>query len=152
MGCSSARHGGLVFASLVERSPRRQVARLWIFGRRSGIVHAEQRAVVQLGRTLEWGSRGRGFESRQPDGNCKRDVFYVYALKSQNPRRRYIGSCENLNERIRRHNSGHSKATRHGIPWTLLHSESFLTRREATTKERYYKTGRGRAELAKLEW
>src|SRR5262249_364613 len=25
------------------------------------------RAVVQLGRTLEWGSRGRGFESRRPD-------------------------------------------------------------------------------------
>jgi hypothetical protein len=25
------------------------------------------RAVVQLGRTLEWGSRGRGFKSRQPD-------------------------------------------------------------------------------------
>ena len=26
-----------------------------------------RRAVVQLGRTLEWGSRGRGFESRRPD-------------------------------------------------------------------------------------
>jgi hypothetical protein len=26
-----------------------------------------QRAVVQLGRTLEWGSRGRGFESRRPE-------------------------------------------------------------------------------------
>ena len=25
------------------------------------------RAVVQLGRTLEWGSRGRGFESRRPE-------------------------------------------------------------------------------------
>jgi hypothetical protein len=25
------------------------------------------RAVVQLGRTLEWGSRGRGFKSRQPE-------------------------------------------------------------------------------------
>jgi hypothetical protein len=32
----------------------------WIVGR-------SKRAVVQLGRTLEWGSRGRGFESRQPD-------------------------------------------------------------------------------------
>src|SRR4029077_303656 len=26
-----------------------------------------ERAVVQLGRTLEWGSRGRGFKSRQPE-------------------------------------------------------------------------------------
>ena len=29
--------------------------------------YSPHRAVVQLGRTLEWGSRGRGFESRRPD-------------------------------------------------------------------------------------
>jgi hypothetical protein len=29
--------------------------------------YSPQRAVVQLGRTLEWGSRGRGFESRRPE-------------------------------------------------------------------------------------
>src|SRR5215831_12872146 len=29
--------------------------------------YSPQRAVVQLGRTLEWGSRGRGFKSRQPE-------------------------------------------------------------------------------------
>jgi len=28
---------------------------------------ARERAVAQLGSALEWGSRGRGFESRQPD-------------------------------------------------------------------------------------
>jgi hypothetical protein len=27
------------------------------------------RAVAQLGSALDWGSRGRGFESRQPDGS-----------------------------------------------------------------------------------
>ena len=31
------------------------------------IFGASNRAVVQLGRTLEWGSRGRGFESRRPE-------------------------------------------------------------------------------------
>src|SRR5204863_4505423 len=31
---------------------------------------ASDRAVVQLGRTLEWGSRGRGFKSRQPERIC----------------------------------------------------------------------------------
>src|SRR5947207_1039321 len=34
---------------------------------------ATNRAVVQLGRTLEWGSRGRGFESRQPDKSFATD-------------------------------------------------------------------------------
>ena len=28
---------------------------------------ARERAVAQLGSALEWGSRGRGFESRQPE-------------------------------------------------------------------------------------
>ena|SRR5712691_6689394 len=79
-----------------------------------------------------------------------RRVFYVYVLKSNKTRRRYVGSCEDIEERLRRHNSGHSKATRHGVPWTLLHSEQFASRIEATRRERYYKTGRGRDELDKL--
>jgi hypothetical protein len=32
-----------------------------------GIFPAQSRAVAQLGRALEWGSRGPGFKSRQPD-------------------------------------------------------------------------------------
>jgi len=57
---------------------------------------------------------------------------------------------ENLEDRLRRHNSGDSKATRHGLPWALVHSESFSNRAEAVRKERYYKTGRGRDELDRL--
>jgi putative endonuclease len=61
-----------------------------------------------------------------------------------------VGSCEDLGERIRRHNAGESKATKHGVPWALVHSESFLTRSEAAQRERYYKTGRGRDEIDTL--
>jgi putative endonuclease len=77
-------------------------------------------------------------------------MFYVYVLKSAKTGRRYVGSCRNVDERLRRHNAGHSKATRRGIPWSLLHTERFLTRRKAVNKERYYKTGRGRDELDRL--
>jgi putative endonuclease len=76
-------------------------------------------------------------------------MFYCYVLLSQTTGRRYVGSCENLTERIRRHNAGDSKATKHGIPWVLLHSEGFETRSGAAQRERYYKTGRGRDELDK---
>jgi putative endonuclease len=74
-------------------------------------------------------------------------MFYVYVLRSSKTGRRYVGSCENVGDRLHRHNAGHSKATRHGIPWVLVHSESFSNRAEATKKERYSKTGRGREEL-----
>ena len=77
-------------------------------------------------------------------------MFYCYVLKSEKTGRHYVGSCEDLNDRLRRHNARQSKATKHGVPWTLLHVESFATRSQAAGKERYYKTGRGRDELDRL--
>ena len=61
--------------------------------------------------------------------------------------RRYVGSCENVEDRLGRHNAGHPKATQHGIPWILVHGESFANRAQAVGRERAYKTGRGREEL-----
>ena len=77
-------------------------------------------------------------------------MFYCYVLESQKTGRRYVGSCENLAERIRRHNAGDSKATKRGVLWILLHSETFASRSEAAQRERYFKTGRGRDELDSL--
>lgn len=64
-------------------------------------------------------------------------MFHVYVLKSQKTGRRYVGSCENVKTRLRRRNLGHSKATRHGVPWTLVHSEAFSNRADAARRERY---------------
>ena len=77
-------------------------------------------------------------------------MFHVYVLRSGTTGRRYVGSCENVEGRVRRHNAGHSKSTRPGVPWILIHCESFSTRAEAVRKERYYKSGRGRDELERL--
>jgi putative endonuclease len=74
-------------------------------------------------------------------------MFHCYILRSQKTGRHYVGSCEDREERLRRHNAGESKATKHRTPWVLVHSEEFPTRREAVARERYYKTGRGRDEL-----
>ena len=77
-------------------------------------------------------------------------MFYCYVLRSQRTGRRYVGSCEDIVDRLYRHNDGQSKATKHGTPWILLHTEAFATRADATRRERYYKTGRGRDELENL--
>lgn len=53
-----------------------------------------------------------------------------------------MGSCADRDKRVRWNNAGDTKATKHGIPWSLIHSEIFSTRPEATARERYYKTGR----------
>jgi putative endonuclease len=77
-----------------------------------------------------------------------RNVLLLRASE-QKTGRRYVGSCEDLTDRIRRHNAGESKATKHGVPWVLIQSESFHTRSGAAQRERFYKTGRGRDELQK---
>lgn len=74
-------------------------------------------------------------------------MFYVYVLRSEVTGRRYTGSCENLENRLRRHNAGYSKATKAGVPWKLVHHEAFETRSEALERERFFKTGQGREEL-----
>ena len=77
-------------------------------------------------------------------------MFHVYVLLSATTGRRYVGSCEDVHERVRRHNAGHSKSTRYGVPWVLVHQENFMTRAEAVRKERYYKSGRGRDDLERF--
>jgi putative endonuclease len=77
-------------------------------------------------------------------------MFHCYVLRSLKTGRRYVGSCEDLSDRVHRHNSAESKATKHGVPWILIRSERFATRREALARERFYKSGSGRDELDKL--
>ena len=74
----------------------------------------------------------------------------MYVLVSEVTGRRYVGSCQNLQKRLGQHNAGSSKATRHGLPWRLVHSESFSDRASAVRRERYFKTGTGREELDRL--
>ena len=76
--------------------------------------------------------------------------YFVYELRRQVTGRLYIGSTSDLNDRLFRHNSGQSKATRHGVPWELIYKEEFVSRSDAMGRERYFKTGKGRDELASL--
>jgi putative endonuclease len=74
-------------------------------------------------------------------------LYHVYVLKSDVTGRFYTGSCEDLEGRLAWHNAGECLATRHGVPWRLVHSEQFATRSEAIRRERFLKTGSGRNKL-----
>lgn len=66
-------------------------------------------------------------------------IFYTYVLKSLKNSDIYIGSTENLNNRISRHNSGKVKSTKGYCPWQLLESHTFQTRSEAVKYEKFLK-------------
>ena len=78
-------------------------------------------------------------------------VYFVYVLRSKaNGGKFYAGLTENVERRLNEHNSGRSKFTSAYIPWKVVHIESFSTRTEARTREKYFKIGAGRKFIKKL--
>lgn len=68
-------------------------------------------------------------------------MYLVYYLKSLQNNYIYIGSCENIAKRLKRHDNGLVKSTKAYRPWKLLGYEKFYSRNEAVRRERFLKTG-----------
>jgi putative endonuclease len=77
-------------------------------------------------------------------------MYFVYVLRSEKDGFLYIGMTSDLEKRIKRHNAGYERSTKHRIPFKLLHREILPTRLEARAREKYYKSGIGRETLKKL--
>jgi len=71
-------------------------------------------------------------------------VYVLYSLKDNNF---YIGYTTNLHERLTSHIAGNSKATEPRRPLTLLFCEYFLSKHDATRREKYFKTTFGKKAL-----
>ena len=63
--------------------------------------------------------------------------YYLYVIRSGNSQ--YVGVTSNLRERIRSHNAGENKATKHKNNWELKHCERCKTLGEAKGRESYIK-------------
>jgi putative endonuclease len=62
--------------------------------------------------------------------------FYLYILRNKVTDKFYIGSTENLEARLERHNSGYVKSTKSGSPnWEIVYTESFESRSLAQSRE-----------------
>ena len=68
-------------------------------------------------------------------GPHKVNDFFVYILWSDRLKKYYVGSTNNLNSRLDRHNKGQSKFTSKGVPWALIWNCSFTSRKEAFNLE-----------------
>ena len=62
-------------------------------------------------------------------------AHYVYILESVTDGSYYIGSTQNLIQRIERHNQGRSKYTKSKRPWQLVYYEEYPDRSSATKRE-----------------
>lgn len=76
-------------------------------------------------------------------------MYFVYFLQSLKNGDLYIGSTEDVENRLKVHNSGKVKSTKTYRPWKLLGSEEFKTRSEAFRREHFLKSGQQKEILRK---
>ena len=69
--------------------------------------------------------------------------YYVYILQSQKDGKYYIGSTSEVEARLRFHNSGLQRSTRHRIPFTIVYTETFESKPEALKREKQIKSFKG---------
>ena len=77
-------------------------------------------------------------------------AYCVYIIQSQTTGRYYIGSTENVESRLARHNQGRSKYTRAQRPWILVYTQLFETRTEALKREKEIKERKSRKYIDRL--
>lgn len=77
-------------------------------------------------------------------------MFYVYVLGNSITGKRYIGYTNNLEERIRKHNTDHSGYIGQQGEWPLTYHEQYDTKAEALLREKFLKSGKGRDFLNSL--
>ena len=65
--------------------------------------------------------------------------YTVYILYSSSIDSFYKGQTSDIEDRLRRHNSGYEKATSKGVPWKIVWSTTKETRNEALQLERKLK-------------
>ncbi|MBT4120927.1 MAG: GIY-YIG nuclease family protein [Candidatus Magasanikbacteria bacterium] len=73
-------------------------------------------------------------------------MYYVYILLMSN-KKFYIGYTSNLKRRITEHRSGGNKTTKKFLPVKLIFYECYLNKDDATRREGYFKTSKGKTAL-----
>jgi len=71
-------------------------------------------------------------------------MFFCYVIKSVEFDYYYKGHCEDLELRLRQHNSGMTQSIKNFVPFKLVYFEEFETREEAIKREKYLKSAAGR--------
>ncbi|OGG14360.1 hypothetical protein A2773_02890 [Candidatus Gottesmanbacteria bacterium RIFCSPHIGHO2_01_FULL_39_10] len=77
-------------------------------------------------------------------------VFTTYILQSLKDDKFYIGSTDNFDKRLNKHNKGYSRYTKNRGPFKVVYKELFNTRSEAKKREYYLKSLKSRKAIIKL--
>jgi putative endonuclease len=70
----------------------------------------------------------------------KPEAYYTYIIRSLKDGKYYYGSCDNLSNRLKKHNKGDIKSTKGRRPFVVHYSERYPTRSDAFRREKYFKS------------
>ena len=77
-------------------------------------------------------------------------MYYVYVLRSRRDGKLYVGYSNNPKARLEYHNIGKVEATKYRRPFEIIYLEGYLNQQDATSREKFFKTGWGRTHLKKV--
>src|SRR6056297_36073 len=77
-------------------------------------------------------------------------MHYLYILYSEKIDQYYTGETRDVSQRVKKHNRGHSAATKKGVPWALKKIIEFETRTEAIKAENWLKRMKSRRVIEKV--
>jgi len=77
-------------------------------------------------------------------------MYFTYILYSSLKDKYYIGSCEDVNERLRKHNTNHSGFTGKTGDWVVKWTEEHANKTDALKREKQIKGWKSRKMIEKL--
>jgi len=77
-------------------------------------------------------------------------MFFVYVIRSISRNYLYVGLSSDYEKRVHQHNAGYERTTKPYRPFEIILVEQFPTRLDARKREKYLKSGVGRAYLKSL--
>ncbi len=77
-------------------------------------------------------------------------MYYTYILYSLSRGKYYVGSCQNISERLRKHHTNHRGFTGGEGDWLLKWQETHETKQEALKREKQIKNWKSRTMIEKL--
>jgi len=78
------------------------------------------------------------------------NMYFVYVLRSRKDNKFYVGYSHNPKERLAYHNQGMVEATKYRRPFEIIYLEGYINQQDATSREKFFKTGWGRTHLKKV--
>ncbi len=77
-------------------------------------------------------------------------TYFVYIIESFKDGTHYVGSTQDLSERMERHNQGRSTYTKSKKPWALVYTEEHPDRSRAIIREKEIKSRKSKSYIEAL--